>query len=48
VLIATDGGLLRLCLSPDLAAGEVALVYECDVERRELGTEFDELMVSRL
>jgi hypothetical protein len=47
VLIATDGGLLRLCVTPDLAPGEVALVYEGDIERRDLGRELDDLMVSR-
>ncbi len=48
VLVATDGGLTRLCLSPDLQPGQVALVYEGDIEPEDFGTELDELMMSRL
>ncbi|MEU8328383.1 hypothetical protein [Micromonospora sp. NPDC048839] len=46
--ISSDGGLLFYCLSPDLPTGEVALVYEGDVDPRDLGTELDELMTQRL
>ncbi|MGV4925901.1 hypothetical protein K2224_17960 [Streptomyces sp. BHT-5-2] len=45
--ITTDGGLLKFCLSPDLAVGQVALVYEGDVDPKEFGQELDELLMSR-
>jgi hypothetical protein len=48
VLVASDGGLMRFCLSPDLTPGQVALVYEGDVDPQDLSTELDELMMSRL
>lgn len=46
--ISSDGGILFYCLSPDLSPGEVALVYEGDVDPRNLGIELDDLMVQRL
>ncbi|MGW1372996.1 hypothetical protein ACWD6P_01790 [Streptomyces sp. NPDC002446] len=45
--ITTDGGILRYCLSPDLAVGKVALVYEGDVDPKDFGQELDELLMSR-
>lgn len=48
VLVASDGGLLRLCLSPDLAPDQVALVYEGDVDLQDFGVELDDVMVSRV
>jgi hypothetical protein len=48
VLVASDGGLLRLCLSPDLPPGQLALVYEGDVDPQDFGAELDQLMMSRL
>jgi hypothetical protein len=46
--IAKDGGLLRFCVSPDVGPGEIALVYQGDIDPVELGPEFDKLMMSRL
>jgi hypothetical protein len=46
--ISTDGGILCYCLSPDLAPGQVALVYEGDVDPQDFGAELDQLMMSRL
>ncbi|MFF0150794.1 hypothetical protein [Micromonospora sp. NPDC005203] len=46
--ISSDGGLLFYCLSPDLPPGDLALVYEGDVDPRDLGAELDELMTQRL
>ncbi|MFG2287610.1 hypothetical protein ACGFOU_16325 [Streptomyces sp. NPDC048595] len=45
--ITTDGGLLKYCLSPDLAVGKVALVYEGDIDPKDFGTEIDDLLMSR-
>ena len=45
---ATDGGQARYCLSPDLPPGEVALVYQGDIEPMDLGRALDDLMTSRL
>jgi hypothetical protein len=46
--ITTDGGLLNYCVSPDLAPGQVALVYEGDIDPQDLGSEVDDLLMSRL
>jgi hypothetical protein len=46
--ITTDGGILSYCLSPDLAPGQIALVYEGDVDPQDFGSELDDLMMSRL
>jgi hypothetical protein len=46
--LATDGGQMRYCLSPDLPPGEVALVYQGDLEAMNLGVALDKLMTSRL
>ena len=45
--ITTDGGILYYCVSPDLAPGEVALVYEGDVDAQDLGESLDGLMMRR-
>ncbi|GAB3814700.1 hypothetical protein [Micromonospora zhanjiangensis] len=47
--LCTDGGgILSYCLSPDLDPGQVALVYEGDVDPQDLGPELDQLLMSRL
>lgn len=46
--ITSDGGILRYCLSPDLEAGKIALVYEGDIDSKEFGQELDELLMSRM
>lgn len=46
--ISTDGGVLLYCLSPDLSPGDVALVYEGDIDLRRLGIELDDLLIQRL
>ncbi|MFC4535769.1 hypothetical protein [Sphaerisporangium dianthi] len=48
VQIATDGGHLYYCLSPDLSPGEIALIYEGDIDRQDFSAQLDELMMSRL
>lgn len=45
--ITSDGGNLHYCLSPDLAPGDIALVYEGDIDPADFGTTLDELMMSR-
>jgi hypothetical protein len=45
--IAKDSGTLTYCVSPDLPPGKVALVYEGDVDPKDLGTELDDLMTRR-
>lgn len=42
--IASNGGNLDYCVSPDLPVDQVALVYAGDVDPQDLGTELDELM----
>ncbi len=44
--VATDGGLMNYCVSPDLPAEHVALVYEGAIEPREFGPAIDPLMLS--
>jgi hypothetical protein len=44
--ITKDSGNLLLCVSPDLPAGDAALVYEGDVDPQEFGPALDELMAS--
>jgi hypothetical protein len=46
--LCNDGGLLYYCVSPELAAGRIALVYEGDVDPKDFGPEFDEMLTSRL
>ncbi|MFJ6749141.1 hypothetical protein ACIQNI_13260 [Streptomyces sp. NPDC091266] len=45
--VTTDGGLLKYCLSPDLAVGKVALVYEGDIDPKDFGQELDDLLMLR-
>ncbi|UQA96891.1 hypothetical protein [Streptomyces halobius] len=45
--ITTDGGILKYCLSPDIAVGKIALVYEGDIDPKDFGQELDELLMSR-
>ncbi|QRX90510.1 hypothetical protein [Streptomyces noursei] len=45
--ITTDGDRLKYCLSPDLAVGEVALVYGGAIVPKDLGQELDDLLISR-
>jgi hypothetical protein len=46
--ISTDGGILGYFLSPDIAPGQVALVYEGDIDPQDFGAELDKLLISRL
>jgi hypothetical protein len=46
--ISSDGGILSYCLSPNLEPGQVALVYEGDIDPKDFGSELDDLMFSRL
>jgi hypothetical protein len=48
LVISSDGGLLYYCLSPDLDPGQVALVYEGDIDPKDFGSELDKLMMARL
>ncbi|HSV67274.1 MAG TPA: hypothetical protein VLJ59_15370 [Mycobacteriales bacterium] len=43
--IGTDGVDLQYCVSPDLPPGQIALVYEGDIDRRAFGPALDGLMV---
>lgn len=43
--VATDGGLMDYCVSPDLPTEHVALVYEGDVDPHEFGPAIDPLML---
>lgn len=43
--ITRDAGNLWLCLSPDLPQGQVAMVYEGDVDPDDFTHEFDDLLV---
>ncbi len=45
--ITTDGGILSYCLSPDIGPGQIALVYEGDIDPMDFGRELDRLMMSR-
>ncbi|QCB94772.1 hypothetical protein [Cellulomonas shaoxiangyii] len=42
-----DSGALHYCASPDLPPGQIALVYEGDVEGVDAGPELDRLLMSR-
>jgi hypothetical protein len=46
--VTNDGGLLSYCTSPDLPHGSVALIYEGDIDPKDFGSEFDELLTERL
>jgi hypothetical protein len=46
VRIGTDGGELHYCVSPDLPPGQIALVYEGDIDRQPFGPTLDELMIA--
>jgi hypothetical protein len=48
LVIGTDDGALLYCVSPDLPAGQIALVYEGDVDPKDLATEVDLLMLTPL
>lgn len=48
LVITKDSGALHYCVSPDLPVGKIALVYEGDCDPYDVGTELDELMLSRL
>lgn len=43
--VATNGGGLEYCVSPDLPAGTLALVYEGDVDPQPFGEGFDEFLM---
>jgi hypothetical protein len=47
LLVASNGGMLRHCVSPDLPAGEVAIVYEGDIDPTAYGEALDELLMLR-
>ncbi|HVV09522.1 hypothetical protein [Amycolatopsis sp.] len=44
--IARNAGLIMHCVSPDLPPGQIALVYEGDVDPTDFGPAFDELLVT--
>ncbi|MFF0154008.1 hypothetical protein [Micromonospora sp. NPDC005203] len=46
LVITKDSGNLHYCLSPDLDLGQVALVYEGDIDPLDLAPELDNLMAS--
>ncbi|WP_406277222.1 hypothetical protein [Embleya sp. NBC_00896] len=46
--VCGDSGSLDYCLSPDLPVGEVALVYQGDIDPQDFGAALDELMTRRL
>jgi hypothetical protein len=46
VRVATNGALLDYCVSPDLPAGRLALVYEGDIDPQDAGEALDALMLS--
>ena len=46
--LTSDGGILFHCLSPDLPVGQVALVYEGDVDPQDFGPVIDGLLTGRL
>lgn len=49
VVFTKDAGHLFYCTSPDLEVGQVALVYDGDVDPpKDLGAELDQLMTRRL
>lgn len=49
VMFTKDSGELFYCTSPDLQVGQVALVYDGDVDPpKDFGTELDELMIRSL
>ena len=46
VRVATNGALLDYCASPDIPEGQLALVYEGDIDLQEAGAALDALMLS--
>lgn len=44
LFVTRDSGNLWMCLSPDLAEGQVAMVYEGDVDPEDFASEFDQLL----
>src|SRR4051812_26557252 len=45
LVIGMDEGLMYWCVSPDLGPGQVAVIYEGDVDPKDAGPELDELMM---
>jgi hypothetical protein len=45
LVIATDGGVTNYCVCPD-APGQIMVLYEGDLVRRDFATELDDLMAS--
>lgn len=45
LVVTSNSTNLLYCVSPDLPAGQVALVYEGDVDAQDFGAELDELLV---
>lgn len=47
MFVTGNGDLLRLCVSPDLPEGRLAIVYEGDVDPQDFWPTLDELMTGR-
>jgi hypothetical protein len=48
VVVTTNGGPVDYCVSPDLDPGELAVVYEGDIDPTPYGTALDALLMRRL
>jgi hypothetical protein len=48
LVIMANAGTVLYCVSPDIPRGQVALVYEGDIDPVDLGAAMDELMVAYL
>ena len=48
LIVTTNGSTLYYCISPDIQAGELALVYEGDIDPAPCGRALDELFLQRL
>jgi hypothetical protein len=47
LLVASNGGMLRHCVSPDLQADELAIVFEGNIDPTAYGEALDELLMLR-
>ncbi|MFG1779201.1 hypothetical protein ACGFIG_22600 [Micromonospora sp. NPDC049048] len=48
LLVASNGGMVNYCVSPDLEPGELAIVFEGDIDPTPYGEALDRLLVRRL
>lgn len=48
LVVTTNGTTLLYCVSPDLPVGQIAMVYEGDIDPQDFGSRLDQLMVGRL